>query len=426
MNHTALLPAPATPDRLGAAILAMAEDLARFTDEPDGLTCAYLTPAHQATAALLRDWMQAAGMRAHIDAVGNVVGTLAGRRHGQADNRTLITGSHYDTVRNGGKYDGRLGIVLLIAIAALLQETGESLDFDLELVGFAEEEGVRFASTFLGSSALVGRFDPALLEARDAAGISMRTAIIEAGHDPAAITRLARDPNTLIGFLEVHIEQGPVLLDRGLPVGIVNAIAGSRRFLVELTGLASHAGTTPMTMRRDAATAAAEMVLAIEQRCSGIPSLVGTVGQLQVPGGSVNTIPGSCRFSIDVRAATDATRDAAVQDIEATLQAIAARRQIGLQITPVMQAAAVPCDPTMIDRLEAAVMRAGVPPLRLLSGAGHDAMMMARAMPMGMLFVRCGHGGISHHPAETMTAADADIAARIFLDVLRHLAAPSS
>jgi len=401
---------------LGASIMAMADELARHSDEPGGLTCAYLTAAHRAAAAQLLAWMQAAGMQAHIDVVGNVVGRLPGKPGG----KTLLTGSHYDTVRNGGKYDGRLGILLPIAVAALLRARGEQLDFDLEVIGFAEEEGVRFASTFLGSSAVVGQYNHAVLDLRDADGTSMRAALLAAGHDPAGIDALARDPATLLGFLEVHIEQGPVLLHRDLPVGIVTSIAGSRRYLVELEGRAGHAGTTPMTMRRDAAAAAAEMVLAIERRCTGQAALVGTVGKLEVVDGSINTVPGRCRFSIDVRAADDATRDAAVDDILQTMHASAARRDIVLTVTPVMQAAAAPCDATLMARIEAAVQRAGVAPLRLLSGAGHDAMMLARLIPVGMLFVRCGNGGISHHPDEIMSAADADLAARIFLDVLRH------
>jgi len=408
------------PD-FGAAILAMADALARHSDEAHGLTCAYLTPAHQATAALLLDWMRAAGLEAHIDAVGNVVGRL----HGSAPDgvrRTLATGSHYDTVRNGGRYDGRLGILLPIAVAAHLKAQGEVLAHDLEIVGFAEEEGVRFGSTFLGSSAWAGRWDNTLLGRRDAAGISMGDALREAGHDPDAIAALGRDPARLLGYLEVHIEQGPVLLNRDLPLGIVTAIAGVRRFQIEITGLASHAGTTPMDMRRDAATAAAEMLLAIEARCGGIPGLVGTVGQLEVPGGSVNTIPGACRFSIDLRAGDDAVRDAAVDDVLRAIDAIAARRNVAARISPLLTAACAPCAPRLVDAIEAAVVAAGVPPLRLPSGAGHDAMMVARITEVGMLFVRCGNGGISHHPDEILSAADAGLAARVFLDLVRKLA----
>jgi len=238
----------------GPQVMDWAETLGAISDSPDGLTCAYMTPSHQRSASQLRDWMTAAGMDAHIDAVGNVVGRYAAA---QPDAKTLITGSHYDTVRNGGKYDGRLGILLPIALVRHLHRRGERLPFHLEVIGFAEEEGVRYQCTFLGSSAVTGRFAPSLLEQQDSEGTSMRAALAAAGHDPAAIPAIARDPASLLGFVEVHIEQGPVLLERGLPVGVVTAIAGSSRYLVELTGVASHAGTTPMGMRRDAAAAAA-------------------------------------------------------------------------------------------------------------------------------------------------------------------------
>ena len=332
-----------------------------------------------------------------------------------------MTGSHYDTVRDGGKYDGRLGILLPIAIVRHLHERGERLPYHLEVIGFAEEEGVRFKSTFLGSTAVTGKFDPALLEQLDADGVSMRAAIIQAGHDPAAISAIARDPASLLGFVEVHIEQGPVLLERGLPVGVVTAIAGSSRFLVELTGLASHAGTTPMSMRKDAAAAAAEIVLMVERRCSGVRSLVGTVGQLQVPGGSVNVIPGQCKLSMDIRAAEDAVRLAAVADILDGLNAICARRQVEAKVEQIVSASAAPCAPGMMEQLGAAIERAGVPRFDLASGAGHDAMAMAAITDVAMLFTRCGNGGISHNKLETMTADDAELAGQVLLDFFRSV-----
>ncbi|WP_159696236.1 allantoate amidohydrolase [Massilia sp. 9I] len=402
--------------RFGPQVMAWAEELGAISDSEDGLTCAYMTPGHQRTASQLRDWMREAGMEAHIDAIGNVVGRYAASR---PDAQTLLTGSHYDTVRNGGKYDGRLGILLPIALVRHLHERGERLPFHLEVIGFAEEEGVRFRSTFLGSSAITGRFDPALLEQRDSEDISMRDALVAAGHDPAAIKTIARDPASLLGFVEVHIEQGPVLLERGLPVGVVTAIAGSSRYLVELSGVASHAGTTPMGMRRDAAAAAAEIVLLVEQRCSGRGSLVGTVGQLEVPSGSVNVIPGQCRLSLDIRAASDEERLAAVDDILAGISAICARRGIEEKLWKLVEADAAPCAPHLMDRLGAAIIAAGLPRFDLLSGAGHDAMEMARITEVAMLFTRCGNGGISHNPLETMTADDAEIAGEVLLDFLR-------
>jgi allantoate deiminase/N-carbamoyl-L-amino-acid hydrolase len=403
--------------QLGAQVMDWCETIGAWSDAEAGLTCAYMTPAHRRTAARIAEWMTQAGMNAHIDAVGNVVGRYASH---DPDAKTLMTGSHYDTVRNGGKYDGRLGILLPIAIVAHLHARGERLPFHLDVVGFAEEEGVRFRSTFLGSSALTGQFDPALLDAVDAQGITLRDAILASGQNPAAIASIARKREDLLGFVEVHIEQGPVLLERGLPVGVVTAIAGSSRYLVELTGVASHAGTTPMGMRRDAAAAAAEIVLLVEQRCSGLPSLVGTVGQLEVPAGSVNVIPGACRLSLDIRAADDAVRLAAVDDILAGVKTVCARRGIEEKLWKIVEAEAAPCAPRLMDALGAAVERQGVPRFDLLSGAGHDAMQMAQITDVAMLFTRCGNGGISHNPLETMTADDAELAAQVLLDFLRR------
>ncbi len=402
--------------RYGPAIMQWAEEIGAISDDENGLTCAYMTAGHQRTAARLADWMRGAGMEASIDAAGNVVGRYASL---DANAKTLITGSHYDTVRNGGKYDGRLGILLPIAIVRDLHERSERLPYHLEVIGFAEEEGVRFRSTFLGSNAVTGRFDMALLDTRDADGVSMREALQQAGHDPRQIPAIARDPATLLGYVEVHIEQGPVLLDQGLPLGVVTAIAGSSRYLVELTGLASHAGTTPMHMRRDAAAAAAEIVLLVERRCAGKASLVGTVGQLAVPDGSVNVIPGRCRLSLDIRSADDAERIAAVKDVMDGIETICARRGIEFAVEQLVEAQAAPCAPRLMDRLGEAMRRAGLPRFDVLSGAGHDAMAMAAVVDVAMLFTRCGNGGISHNPLETMTADDADIAARVLLDFFR-------
>ena len=401
---------------MGKRILDWAEQLSHMSDSADGLTCAYLTPAHQATAQQIAAWMRECGLQAHIDAVGNVVGRYGSS---QPDAKTLITGSHYDTVKDGGKYDGRLGILLPMAIVGALHARGERLPYHLDIIAFAEEEGVRFKSTFLGSNAVAGRFDLALLDKVDDAGVPMRTAITAAGHDVDAIAGLARRREDVLGFVEVHIEQGPVLLETGLPLGVVSAIAGSSRYLVELTGLASHAGTTPMTMRRDAAAAAAEIILMVEQRCLLGAALVGTVGQLEVPGGSVNVIPGHCKLSLDIRAAVDTVRLAAVDDILAAIGHICQQRQVEASVVEIVSAKAAPCAPSLMNQLGAAVERAGLPRFDLPSGAGHDAMAMAALTDVAMLFVRCGNGGISHNRLETMTADDADIAARVLLDFLR-------
>ena len=401
----------------GPQLMACSELIGGWSEMDDGLTCSYMTPVHQQTAQQLATWMREAGMQVQVDAVGNVVGRYLSDLAGA---KTLMTGSHYDTVRDGGKYDGRLGILLPIAIARYLNERAERLPFHLEVIGFAEEEGVRFKSTFLGSTAVTGKFDMALLDKLDGDGMSMRAALASAGHDTAAIAAIARDPAHLLGFFEVHIEQGPVLLEHGLAAGVVTAIAGSSRYLVQLTGLASHAGTTPMNMRKDAAAAAAEIVLFVEQRCSQGAALVGTVGQLAVPNGSVNVIPGHCSLSLDIRAADDAVRLAAVQDILQGIDAICERRQVEVAVEQIVSASAAPCAPWLMEQLGAAVERAGLPRYDLPSGAGHDAMAMAQVTDIAMLFTRCGNGGISHNRLETMTADDAEIAAQIVLDFLRN------
>ena len=407
------------PD-FGPTLMQWSDTIGAWSEAADGLTCSYMTPVHRRTAEQIAAWMRDAGMEVQIDAVGNV----AGRYLSDAPNaKTLITGSHYDTVRNGGKYDGRLGILLPIAIVRHLSEHGERLPFHLEVIGFAEEEGVRFKSTFLGSNAIIGQFDMGLLDKTDADGITMRQALIDAGHDPADIAAIARDPAELLGFVEVHIEQGPVLLEHGLAVGVVTAIAGSSRYMVALTGLAGHAGTTPMNMRKDAVAAAAEIVLMVEQRCSRAPSLVGTVGQLEVPGGSVNVIPGHCKLSLDIRAADDVVRLAAVKDILDSITAICARRQIEVNVEQIVSASAAPCAPWLMEQLGAAVDRAGLPRYNVASGAGHDAMAMARITDVAMLFARCGNGGISHNRLETMTSDDAELAAQVMLDFLRSFRA---
>jgi allantoate deiminase/N-carbamoyl-L-amino-acid hydrolase len=404
---------------IGATVMEWAEEIGAWSEDEGALTCTYMSDAHRRTANQIFDWMRAAGMHAHIDAVGNVVG-----RYLATDPRakTLITGSHYDTVRNGGKYDGREGILLAIAVVKHLHELGETLPFHFEVIAFAEEEGVRFKSTFLGSSAVIGQFNMEFLDITDRDGISMREAITQAGHEVNAIPQIARNPADVLGYVEVHIEQGPVLLQHDLPVGIVTSIAGSSRYQVEFRGVASHSGTTPMSMRKDAAAAAAEIILYVEQRCAQDQhaSLVGTVGQLQVPSGSTNVIPGRCVFSLDIRAAADTVREAAVADILQHIADVCARRNIEYKAELSVSAPAAPCAPWLMKQLSAATERAGVRPFELASGAGHDAMMIAKMTDVAMLFTRCGNGGISHNPLEIMTADDTEVSAQILLDFLRN------
>jgi N-carbamoyl-L-amino-acid hydrolase len=402
---------------LGSRIMAMTEQLALISERQDALVCSYLSTAHRATAAVIRDWMLGAGLQVEIDAVGNVVGRWSDTALSAP---TLLTGSHYDTVVDAGKFDGRLGILLPIAVVAQLRGAGMRLPYTLTIVAFSDEEGVRFKSTFLGSRALAGQFDPALLDSVDADGITLREAMRTAGLDPAAIPSAALATRDLLGFVEVHIEQGPVLLNESAPLGVVTSIAGSIRCLVSIAGLAGHAGTVPMHLRRDAAAAAAELVLAIEKCCSGTPGLVGTVGQIQVPSGAVNVIPGRCELSVDIRADIDHVRDVAVAAVLAESERIAARRNVEIHWRKVLDVGCVPCAPKMQQLWADSIGRvtASTEVRRLPSGAGHDAMVMAGITDMGMLFVRCGNGGISHHPSETLSADDADLAARAFKDFL--------
>jgi N-carbamoyl-L-amino-acid hydrolase len=441
--------------RLGRQAWDCAELLARHSDpgfaENGQLTVTYLTDAHRACAAQLVRWMRECGFdEVSIDAVGNVVGIYhaqseagspraspkKGRkregsvplRHevGPVRSPRLLSGSHYDTVRNGGKYDGRLGIFVPMICVRELHEAGRRLPFAVEVVGFAEEEGQRYKATFLGSGALVGRFDARWLEQPDAAGTTMREAMRHAGlpASPAAIGKLERDPAAYLGFVEVHIEQGPVLAELGLPLGVVTSINGGVRFAGEVRGMASHAGTTPMTSRRDAAAAVAELAVYLEKRAGSVPNLVGTMGMLEVPNGSTNVVPGRCRFSLDIRATTDAVRDACAADVLAELHAIGERRGVSVGVEETMRAAAAQSAPEWQARWERAVAAAGLPVHRMPSGAGHDAMKLAEAMPQAMLFVRGENAGISHNPLESSTADDMQLAIEVFMHVLDKLAVP--
>jgi len=370
--------------------------------------------------------MQEAGFdEISVDAVGNVVGVY----HGDTtDSATLLTGSHYDTVRNGGKYDGRLGILIPIAVVKSLSSQKRRLPYGIEVVGFSEEEGQRFRATFLAAGALTGSFDPEWLTQRDAEGISMAEAMKTAGLPGtlAAIQTIKRDPQKYLGFVEVHIEQGPVLCGKELPLGVVTSINAGVRATCKTIGLAGHAGTTPMSMRQDAMLAAAEISLMAEQRACADEGSVATVGQIQVPGGSINVIPGECVFTLDMRAPTDPQRDALVSDIVKEAHAIASRRQVQFEYAEVMRASAAPSDPGWQLRWERAVAKIGQPVFKLNSGAGHDAMKMHTIMPQAMLFVRGGNRGISHNPLEIITAEDATLATQAFEALLDEINSSST
>ena len=408
---------------LGNQLWDWQEELSAFSDpgyaDKGQLTVTYLTDAHRACAQAIVNSMRDCGFdEVSIDAVGNVVGIY---RAANASAKTLMTGSHYDTVRNGGKYDGRLGIFTPMACVRELHRQGKRLPFHFEVVAFAEEEGQRYKATFLGSGALIGDFKPEWLEQKDADGITMRQAMQHAGLNIDDIPKLQRQPADYLGFVELHIEQGPVLNELDMPLGIVTSINGSIRMQCEIIGTASHAGTTPMDRRADAATALAELALYVEQRALTDGDSVATIGMLQVPNGSVNVVPGRCLFSLDMRAPVNAQRDALAADILAALQRICEKRGLRYTAEESMRAAAAPSAPAWQARWEAAVSSLGLPLHRMPSGAGHDAMKLHEIMPQAMLFVRGQNSGISHNPLESSTNDDMQLAFEAFMHLLTHL-----
>ncbi len=409
---------------LGHRVWDWQEKLAEHSDpgfaEHGQLTVTYLTDAHRACAQRISHWMKDCGFdEIEIDAVGNVVG----RYHpAVSGSKYLLTGSHYDTVRNGGKYDGRLGIFVPMACVQKLHQQGQRLPFGIEVVAFAEEEGQRYKATFLGSGALIGDFKSEWLEQKDADGITMRAAMQHAGLCVDDIPKIQRDAAKYLGFIEVHIEQGPVLNAANIPLGVVTSINASVRYQGQVVGTASHAGTTPMNLRRDAACAVAELALYMEQRAAKDGDSVATIGQLHVPNGSINVVPGQCNFSLDLRAPTDAQRDALERDILAKLQTICEQRGVHYQLEETMRAAAAPSAPEWQARWEKAVTALGVPLFKLPSGAGHDAMKLHEVMPQAMLFVRGENAGISHNPLESTTSDDMQLCVDAFTHVLNQLA----
>jgi OHCU decarboxylase len=406
----------ATSAALSPTIMSWIEELAAISEEPGRLTRTFLTPQHRTAGQRVIAWMRDAGMTADFDAIGNVVGRYEGREPGLP---ALLLGSHLDTVRDAGRYDGMLGVLSAIACVGTLHRAGERLPFAIEVIGFGDEEGVRFQSTLIGSRAVAGDFDPSLLARCDVDGVSLAEALRRFGVDPGRIGTVARRPEQVLAYVELHIEQGPVLEAEGLPLGIVTSIAGASRYALEISGDAGHAGTVPMALRRDALAAAAEAVLLVERSCAARPDLVGTVGQLTVSPGAVNVIPGAARLSLDIRAPTDASRRAATEEVLRGIEEVCRRRGVSLRATRTHDVAATACAPWLMTQLEAAIVAQGVRPLQLPSGAGHDAMALAALCDVGMLFVRC-KGGISHNPAESIAAEDAEIGARALLHFIRH------
>ncbi|MGA7716671.1 MAG: allantoate amidohydrolase [Bradyrhizobium sp.] len=402
---------------LGEEIVGRINRLAEISEAPDNLTRIFLTPELRAAADLIMTWMREAGMSAHLDAIGNVCGRYEGERLGLP---CLMLGSHYDTVRDAGRWDGPLGVLTAISCVADLNKRGRRFPFAIEVVGFADEEGVRFASTLLGSRAVAGTFNERVLASKDSAGVSMREALVQFGLDPDDIGAAARVRGQLLAYVELHIEQGPVLEARGLPVGVVSAIAGATRLAARLTGMAGHAGTVPMALRRDALAGAAECIAAIEQLCRADDGgLVGTVGYLHAMPGATNVIPGQAHFTIDMRAPTDTHRNRAVTEMVRQIEAIAKRRKLELQLDVTHENRTVPCAPWLKAQIAEAAAAEDYPVFELASGAGHDGMAMVDIADVAMVFVRC-RGGISHHPDEHVEVADADAGARVLLRLIEN------
>jgi allantoate deiminase len=406
--------------RRHAQILAdRLRQLGAISDDAGRLTRTFLSPAMARANRQVGRWMREAGLAVRVDAVGNLIGATAQRGRVTPPRRTLLLGSHLDTVRDAGRFDGALGVLLPLTALEVLRERGVRLPFDVEVVGFSEEEGVRFASAYLGGEGYIGRLEARTLELQDARGISVREALRRFNGGRFAAPRPAHRTSELLGYVEVHLEQGPVLEEQGLPVGVVSAIAGQSRFRVTWTGRAGHAGTTPMHLRRDAMAGAAEFILAAEKLARATPGLVATVGTCAVPAGAGNVIPGRVEHTLDVRHARDAVRYAAIRRLLAAAGRIARRRGLRLATQVTQDNVAVRCAPRLSAALTSSVREVQGRDLSVVSGAGHDAVVLAELTPVAMLFVRC-RDGLSHHPREHVATADLAVALRVLVDFLEH------
>lgn len=406
--------------RAAASLLVMqrADELAACSEESDRITRRFATPALRRAVDRVATWMREAGMTVREDNVGNLIGRYEADREGA---RSLLLGSHLDSVRDAGRYDGPLGVLVALACVDRLRAQGKRLPFAIEIAAFADEEGLRFHTAYLGSAVVAGKFDRQWLGLRDADGITLENAIRAYGGDPTAIANDARAPTDLLGYCEVHIEQGPVLQARGLPVGIVTAIAGQSRFAIAFRGVAGHAGTVPMALRHDALCAAAEFILDVEKIASDQAGLVATVGQIAVEPGASNVISGVATLSLDVRHADDDVRQHAIRSLHETAHTIAERRQAAIEWNAVQESRSVPCDPKLTTLLEGAIADRGFAVERLVSGAGHDGVMISNVAPIAMLFVRC-RDGISHNPAESVMIDDVQVAIDVLDDFLKRAA----
>ncbi len=395
-------------DALAREVLIRCEVLASESEEPCRLTRSFLTPPMRRVHDHLRGWMRDAGLDVRLDPAGNLIGRHSAAKPGGP---ALLLGSHLDTVPDAGKYDGALGV--LLGVAAVKALGGRKLPFAVEVIGFSEEEGVRYRTPYIGSSALSGKFDPVLLERFDAGGVTMADAFRTFGLDPDQVAGAAYESDAVLAYIEAHIEQGPILEAWDAPVGVVEAIVGQSRLRVAFEGRAGHAGTVPMELRQDPLPAAAELILQVERVARSVAGLRGTVGIVAAQPGAANVVPGAASLSIDVRHADDRVREWAVAGLLDHGHEIAARRGLAFQVVEAEHTHAVRADPRLVDRLAAAVAAAGFEPRRLVSGAGHDAAVVATLAPMAMLFLR-SPGGLSHHPDEAVLPGDV----RIALDVL--------
>jgi allantoate deiminase len=399
-------------------VVERCRELAQISEEAGRLTRWFAGPAMVRANALVGRWMAEAGMAVRTDAAGNLIGHLPGS---DPEAGTLLLGSHLDTVREAGAFDGPLGVLAAVACVARLRAQEASLPFSVDVLGFSDEEGLRFGTAYLGSRAVAGAFDEALLDLVDDGGVSLRAALTAFGGAPERIGSASRRGERLLGYCELHIEQGPVLERLDVPVGVVDAIAGATRAQVRFRGRAGHAGTVPMELRRDAACGLAELVLAVEAAGREQDGLVATVGRLTASPGAPNVVPSEALGSVDVRHARDAARVAAVAGIREQAETIARSRGLELEWAPRMETAAVAVDPRLTELLEAAVADRGIEVVRLSSGAGHDAVALSELTGVALLFVRCA-GGVSHHPDEAVDPADVAAAVDVLDGFLRRLA----
>jgi len=399
-----------------ARIMERCDALARHSELPGGLTRVFLSPEARAATDKVLGWMREAGMQARLDAIGNAAARYEGERPGLP---CLMLGSHLDTVRDAGRYDGMLGVISAIECVDVLNRKKKRLPFAIEIIGFGDEEGVRFGTTLLGSRAVAGIFDEKSLESKDQTGKTMRAALSEFGLEPQRIPSIARRKGDVLAYAELHIEQGPVLEAEGLPVGVVTAINGFSRLRVTLRGTAGHAGTVPMNLRRDALAGAAECVLATERVAKGHPELVGTVGRIEARPGAINVIPGEVAFTVDVRAPQDPLRKHAVAAIRSQIEQVSKNRKLDCEIELLQEFGMTACSPRLMEQMDNAVARQGFRVRRLPSGAGHDGMALGAITEICMVFVRC-KGGISHSPLESISQADAAAGGAVLLDFIEH------